>query len=101
MDAQRCARFVFRYLRFEIRIELRDTVASPNHFVFWAAVADRPFHARVRTLVDEIVGPGPNFVPTLGQGVNLLRLALLEDQAVAAAERRVHGAFGVQHEAGR
>lgn len=101
VDAHRRARFAFRYLRFEVRIELRNTVESPNHFVFWAAIATGPFHARVRTLVDEIVGPGPNFVPTLGQAMNLLRLALLDERVVAAAERRVHGAFGLPREPSR
>ena len=85
------ARFVFDYLGFELRIELRDNAHTPEHYVFWAALASGPLHLRVDTLVDEIVGPGD--VPSLAQALNLMRLELMHRKIVNRALRRKLGPF--------
>lgn len=87
----RLARYVFNYLGFELRIEIRDTAHTPEHYVFWAALATGPFHLRVRTLVHDIVGPGD--LANMGEAMNLVRLALLEQGDVNRAVRRKLGPF--------
>jgi hypothetical protein len=85
------ARFVLDYLGFELRVELRDNAHTPDHYVFWAALASGPLHLHVDTLVDEIVGPGD--VPNLAQALNLMRLELMQRKVVNKALRRKLGPF--------
>jgi hypothetical protein len=93
-EADKLARYVFRYFGFELRIELRDKVPGGDHYVFWAGLATGPLHLRVVTLVDEIVGPGG--VSNLGQAMNLVRLALLRRRDLNRAIDRELGGFSVR-----